>query len=186
MTIVQTIETMTQWLNKNVCPKVVLKEPSDENAGTGYKLKRVSPTAFSMFIPTKDKLPSKIKNIAPSITVQLVEGNHNFPGQDGRYKLQLTCIAWNPGTTKSEGAAEFERTTEGWKDVWELIDRIIAEVENVEYMDGLRLVKELGVTFGQFSEDGQISDFYPYFMGYIIFTVENSIPRSQKTIGKFL
>src|SRR5699024_12063239 len=42
-------------------------------------------------------------------------------------------------------------------------DLILREIENAEYIAGHRLVKEKGVKYGLFTEDGNIWDYYPYW-----------------------
>ena len=61
---------------------------------------------------------------------------------------------------------KFQRSADGWKDVWSFLDRTLAEIENAEYLDGIRFVKEAGVKYGQYTKDGQIADTYPYFYAW--------------------
>lgn len=179
MTIVQCIENLTDWINENVCPKILLKRPSDERQDTLYRYEEVNPTAYSMFLPGTDKLPEGTTSQFPSILVQFVEGTHTRPKFEDRYNIQLSFIAWNPGTHPDENGMteKYRRGSDGWKDVWVLLDRTLTEIENAEYMNGLRLVKEEEVKYGQFTKDGQISDTYPYYYAWATFTVENGLNR---------
>ena len=177
MTIVQCIETITAWLNANVCNKIELKQPPDDN--NVNKCEMVHPTAFAMYQPGKDKLPPGVKAPFPSVSVQLLEGKDE-PGQTGKsqLRLQLSFTAWNPGTQKEEGAEQFTRNADGWKDVWGFVEKALREIENAEYLDGIRVIKDLGITYGQFNQDGQISDLYPYWAAWVIFTVEKGLANS--------
>ena len=62
--------------------------------------------------------------------------------------------------------------------MWNFVDRTLQEIENAEYMDGIRVVKELGITFGQFQQDNALVDLYPYWGAWAILTIENGITRT--------
>ena len=210
MTIAQCIENVTDWLNESVCPKIKLKLPDDNQNGKEYKVKAVNPTAFAMYQPGKDKLPPGVIAPFPSVVVQLLEGSDNMTANNGRMKLQLSFTAWNPGnhageltratkTTTASGSEDldvqiggvaseqtFTRDAEGWKDVWNFVDRALREIENAEYLNGLRVVKELPITYGQFQQEGQISDLYPYWGAWAIFTIERGLARTGASYSEFL
>ena len=210
MNIVQSIENVTDWLNEAVCPHITLKLPDDNQNGKEYKAKAVNPTAFAMYQPGKDKLPPGVIAPFPSVVVQLLEGSDNITAKNGRMKLQLSFTAWNPGNHAGEltrvigstvatgdedisvqfdGVASdksFTRDAEGWKDVWNFVDLALRKIENAEYMNGLRVVKELGITYGQFQQEGQISDLYPYWGAWAIFTIERGLTRTGASYSEFL
>ena len=210
MTITQCIERVTDWLNESVCPKIMLKLPDDNQNGKQYKVEAVNPTAFSMYQPGKDKLPPNVVAPFPSVVVQLLEGSDDMAAKSGRMKIQLSFTAWNPGnhtgeltratkTTTATGSDDlnvstggvaseqaFTRDAEGWKDVWNFVDRALREIENAEYMNDVRVVKELPITYGQFQQEGQISDLYPYWGAWVIFTIERGLARTGAAYSEFL
>lgn len=210
MTITQCIEKVTDWLNESVCPKIKLKLPDDCQNGKEYKVEAVNPTAFAMYQPGKDKLPPGVIAPFPSVVVQLLEGSDNMTESNGRMKLQLSFTAWNPGnhtgelaraikTTTASGSDDldvqiggvaseqsFTRNADGWKDVWNFVDRALREIENAEYLNGLRVVKELPITYGQFQQEGQISDLYPYWGAWAIFTIERGLARTGAAYSQLL
>lgn len=186
MTLTQCIEEITDWLDKTVCPKVVLKCPDDKQVET---YKETNPHAFAMFLPGKEKLPPGIECVHPAVVTQIIEGTHTMTEGKTRLKLQLSFTAWNPGTHKEErGETEggLVRSTDGWKDVWNFLDRTLREIENVEYINGLRVVKELGITFGQFQQEEQVSDLYPYWGAWAVFTVEQGLSRTAESYKNLL
>lgn len=210
MTITQCIEKVTDWLNKSVCPKIKLKLPDDNQNGKEYKVKAVNPTAFAMYQPGKDKLPPGVIAPFPSVVVQLLEGSDDITARNGRMKIQLSFTAWNPGkhageltratgTTTAKDSTDFDvhlsgvaseqsftRDAEGWKDVWNFVDRALREIENAEYLNGIRVVKELPITYGQFQQEGQISDLYPYWGAWAIFTIERGLARTGEAYSQYL
>lgn len=185
MTIPQSLESFAEWLAANVCPKVTLKSANDKDI---EKCEPVHPASFAMFLPTKEKLPPGIKAESPAVVTQLIEGQHKMTEGKTQYKLQLSFTAWNPGTHPQEtsGATKLVRTTEGWKDVWNFVERALQEIENAEYMNGFRLMKELGITFGQFQQEGQVSDLYPYWGAWAILTVEQGLARTAASYKNLL
>lgn len=174
MTIIQAIETIADWLNENVCPRLILKRPSDCKQGTFYDYEEVHPVAFAMFLPGSDKLPEGISTQCPYILVQLLDGENNLLRKVGRFNIQLSFMAWNPGVHPDETGMKdvYRRSAEGWKDAWSFLERTVADIENAEYINGIRFVKESGVKFGQFQKDGQIADTYPYFYAWATMVME--------------
>lgn len=186
MTLTQCIESVTDWLEENVCPKIILKCPDDKQINT---YKETNPHAFSMFLPGKEKLPPNVESVHPAVVTQLIEGTHTMTEGRMRLKLQLSFTVWNPGTHKEErddGDGDVIRSTDGWKDVWNFVERALQEIENAEYINGLRVVKELGITFGQFQQEEQVSDLYPYWGAWAILTVEQGLSRTAESYKEFL
>lgn len=101
MTITQSLEALSTWLAENVCPKIDLKCPSDNNA---EHYETVKPASFAMYLPTKEKLPPGIKAESPSVVTQLIEGTHTMTEGRTRLKLQLSFTAWNPGIHPGESS----------------------------------------------------------------------------------
>ena len=63
MSVVNILDKVTDWVRSEICPKIELKcPPSTEEMpdDAGYDYKRVHPAAFTLFLPTKDKLPPAI------------------------------------------------------------------------------------------------------------------------------
>ena len=66
MSIVNSIETVRDWLTAEVCPLVKLKLPDDNATDASYPYKLVNPAAFSLFVPSKDRTPPNIAAPIPS------------------------------------------------------------------------------------------------------------------------
>ena len=69
MSIVNSIETVRDWLTAEVCPLVKLKLPDDKATDASYPYKLVNPAAFSLFVPSKDRTPPNIAAPIPSVCV---------------------------------------------------------------------------------------------------------------------
>lgn len=208
MSIVGNLDKVAKWAQENICSKVKLKLPDDDRNDGSYSVQLVSPEAFVLYVPTKDRLPPKATAPIPSICVQLLEGNDDMTNSTGQMKMRFSLSAWNPGThmegevfvpytdeegnlrykqwTSDDSKEKFKRNAEGWRDVWSFADTVIRELENAEYIEGLRLVKEEGITYGPYQEDGTFTDFYPYWFAWVGFTLEYGINRTAKTYNQYL
>ena len=54
MTVVEIVDQVTAWAQKEICEKVRLKMPPEnakDSDSAGYEYTMVTPTAFSLFIP---------------------------------------------------------------------------------------------------------------------------------------
>lgn len=110
--------------------------------------------------------------------------------------IQLALSAWNPGLHKAEElipnetaeqlagysyrrqtSQEFDRNFEGWRDVWMFVDRVLAAIENTEYIAGMRVIKENNIEYGPFTEDGALVSYYPYWFCWVQFTLEHGLAR---------
>ena len=197
MTLVNIIDKVVDWLNAEVCPKISLKVPDDFKNDEGYDVEFTKPTAFPLFVPGKDRLPPSVPAPIPSVCVQLMEGNDDLLQHKRQLQLRFTLSCWNPGThgaelfiprvdqkvpggvsyyrLNEEAAQTYTRNMEGWRDSFNFADLVLRELESTEYINGLRLMKESGVKYGLFSEDGEIWDNYPYWYNWISFTLESGV-----------
>jgi len=208
VSIVGNLDKVAKWARKNICTKVKLKLPDDDRNDGSYTVQQISPEAFVLYVPTRDRMPPKAAAPIPSICVQLLEGTDDLINHTGIMKMRFSLSAWNPGLhkegellvphrrddgnlyykrwTSDDKKERFQRDTEGWRDVWNFADVTIRELENAEYIEGLRLVKEEGITYGPYQEDGAFTDFYPYWFAWVDFTLEYGINRTAKTYSQYL
>ena len=193
MSVVSSIETIRDWLESNVCQKVKLKLPDDKTVDGAYPYKLVNPAAFSLFVPSKDRIPPKIPAPIPSVCVQLAQGKDDITASSRSIKIRLCFSAWDPGfhgrdilAQKGGGIQQynetaeafFEKNGEGWRDVWNFVDTALRLIENAGYLGDLRVKQEDGIEFGPVTEQDAIPDFYPYWFAWIEFSVEEPLTRA--------
>ena len=65
MSIVNSIETVREWLGSTVCPMVQLKLPDDSATDASYPYKLVNPTAFSLFVRRRTDCPQRCRPPSP-------------------------------------------------------------------------------------------------------------------------
>lgn len=205
MSIVNSIETVRGWLNTEVCPLVKLKLPDDNATDASYPYKLVNPAAFSLFVPSKDRTPPKVAAPIPSVCVQLTQGEDDLIEHTRGIKIRLCFSAWDPGyhgpdiyipqgngsgtyiqQYNSEAADLFQKNGEGWRDAWNFVDTALRLIENAEYIGDLRVIKELGITFGPVAEQDAVPDFYPYWFAWAEFSVEETLTRHAKNYDHLL
>lgn len=197
MTLVQSIDKVVAWLNENVCSQISLKLPDDYKNDTSYDVEFVNPAAFPLYVPGKDRLPPSVPAPIPSVCVQLMEGSDDLLKRKRQLQIRLCLACWNPGehggevlhtrenakalggysfyTVKGEAAKTYTRNMEGWRDSFNFADLVLRELEGTEYIAGHRLVKESGIKFGLFTEEGNIWDYYPYWHNWITLTLEAGV-----------
>lgn len=197
MTLVQSIDNVVEWLSENVCSQISLKLPDDNKHDTGHDVEFVTPSAFPLYVPGKDRLPPSVPAPIPSVCVQLMEGNDDLMKHKRQLQIRLCLACWNPGEhggevlhtrenataigghsyfkVGGEAAMSYTRNMAGWRDVFNFADIVLRELEGTEYIAGHRLVKESGIKFGLFTEEGNIWDYYPYWHNWITFTLEAGV-----------
>lgn len=197
MTLVQSIDKVVEWLRESVCSKITLKVPDDYRNDTAYDVEFVTPAAFPLYVPGKDRLPPNIPAPIPSVCVQLMEGSDDLLAKKRQLQIRLCLACWNPGEhggevfhprsnasalggfsyyrVTGEAAQTYVRNMDGWRDSFNLADIVLRELEDTEYIAGHRLVKESGIKFGLFTEEGNIWDYYPYWHNWISFTLEAGV-----------
>lgn len=208
MTVVRILDALTKWAQESICPKIMLKVPPDnEKAATdaGYEYKRANPVAFAMYVPTKEKLPPAIISPFPSICVRFMEGADNLATNKGSIGIQLCFSTWDPGThgedvilpnpenglepkkwTEPEADTYFQRGGEGWRDVWNMVDIALREIEIVTNIDGLVIDRNTPVKFGPLTEQEAIPDYYPFWFAWVSFSVVYPITRPIRDVEEFL
>lgn len=194
MTLVQSIDSFVRWLNEKVCNQILLKVPDDDRNDSGYDVEFVNPVAYPLYFPGKDRLPPKVQSPFPGIAVQLIEGEDDLLKNNRQLQFRLCIACWNPGTHGEEvlhnkedktaiggyqyynkNEKSYERNMQGWRDAFNFADIIVREIENTEYIEGHRIIKEKGIKFGVFTEDGNILDYYPYWQKWITVSLESGL-----------
>ena len=137
-----------------------------------------------------------------------MEGSDDLLQKKRQLQIRLCLACWNPGEhggevlharpnadalggysyycATGEAAQTYARNMEGWRDSFNFADLVLRELENAEYIQGLRLVKESGIKFGLFTEEGNIWDYYPYWHNWISFTLEAGVVRSPEKYENLL
>lgn len=201
MTTKQIIEDITSWVGENICEKIELKLQDDDKVDGCYGLQMVKPAAFPLFVPAKDRMPPNVSAPVPSIAVQILEGKDDLKKSERRIRIRLCLSAWNPGihageklnpVKRKKGALggyvynrgdepeePYERNSDGWKDLYNFQDIALSELEGAEFFAGVRIDMEEPITYGPFTEDGVIWDYYPYWNGWIAFTVICGVPYKK-------
>ena len=209
MTLVQSIDSVVDWLRENVCNQITLKVPDDYKNDDEYGVQFVNPAAFPLYVPGKDRLPPSVPAPIPSVCVQLIEGSDDLLKKSRQLNVRLCLACWNPGEhsdgiyyprknenalggysyyrATGEAAQTYARNMDGWRDSFNFADLVLRELEGTEYIEGLRLMKEPGIKFGVFTEDGNIWDYYPYWHSWITFTLEvGVVAKPPKEYEKYL
>lgn len=198
MTIVNSLQEISKWLNDGVCKKVKFKVPASDRQpiDDGYDYKEIHPYAFPMFLPTKDKLPPAVISNMPSICVQLLEGTDDTAKNNRDLKINLGISCWNPGIhakdiyypegTKPDVPEAYRSSYDGWMDAWNFVDAILRELESVSRIKDLQIDPDIPIKFAPYKEQESGVDFYPYWFAFIQFGIRSDNTRYDNEIKDFL
>lgn len=186
MTIVDSINVLAEWLEREVCAKIEMKVPSNTKQTAKYDYQLANPTVHKMYAPPQSLVNQANNDLCPGILVHLLDGEDR-PRETARtLKFRLLLGVWNPGPHRGdyligkEHAADFVPDAEGWNDLWNLFDLLLRELKNAEHIGGaLRVKAEDGFRFSPYKEDGVIIDFYPFYFGVLEFSV--ACPQAPPT-----
>ena len=195
MTIVKILDDVTEWARKNICAKIELKVPpkNGEANDHGYDYKRVNPAAFTMFVPTEDRLPPDVPSAFPSLCVRFMDAEDDFATMKGTVGIQFLLSVWNPGThgqdrvPPMEGTENrFERNGEGWRDIWNFTDMVVQAVESTTNISGYKIDRSVPVKFGPLAEQDAVPDYYPFWFTWVTFQLTYPLQRSIENVQEFL
>lgn len=204
MDIVQIIDDVTEWAQVNICNKVQLKVPPADNAKAddiNYEYELITPTAFALFVPQKDKTPPKVKSPIPSLCVRFVEGGDLLDGGGGSIGLQMMLSTWDLGIhgkdlfyRKGDSIIDycvgedpfFERNYDGWRDAWNFMDTARRALESTTTIAGHEIDVNAGIHFGPLEEQDGTNDFYPFWFCWINFSLKYPLARSVQDFSEYL
>lgn len=206
MSVVKALDDLTSWVQENICEKIKLKAPAgdySEAEGAGYKYNLVTPTAFTLFVPTKDRLPPKIVAPIPSVCVRFREGSESLTGQGSNIGVQLLFSTWSGGNhgadiffpngdgsfkqnTGPEADNYYVRTGDGWRDAWNVVDIALRELSSVTTIKGMEIDRTADLRFGPLAEQEDIPDYYPFWFCWVEFSVKQQPNRNNEDLKKYL
>lgn len=194
MSIVKTIDTITEWARENICKGILLKCPpeNDRANDSEYDYTLIEPACFSVFVPSKDKVPPTVKSPMPSLCVQPATGKRDRGAPQGSLEVEFWFSTWSPGTygkdlfyMNEDGSFRqgdedsFVRDVDGWRDAWNWVDLALNQLESSPSLDGVVISPE--IEFGPYAEDKGISNMYPFYFAYVRFTAQPTIDRDFLT-----
>ena len=205
MSIVKLLDDVTDWARENICSKIQLKVPPGNSEPNDYEYdyQLANPVAFTMFVPTEDRLPKNIPSAFPSLCVRFIEAEDDFANMKGTIGIQFLLSAWNPGThgrdmiapQQSDGLTwapdptarnRFERNGEGWRDIWNFTDIAVREVESATSISGYKIDSSVPVKFGPLTEQEAVPDYYPFWFTWVTFQLTYPLRRNIEDVQEFL
>lgn len=197
MSIVHLIDTVTAWAQVNICDRIRLKVPPENDKATdaGYEYILAAPVALPMYLPTSEKLPPKVLSPFPSLCVRFLTGQDDMSALSSSVEVQFCFSAWDPGLhggdmfipkgnsafgkmSTEEKRDYFVRNGDGWRDAWNFVDIALRAIESAPGIGDLILDRSIPVKFGPLVEQDSIPDFYPYWFAWVSFTLTKPIQRN--------
>lgn len=209
MSVVNILDRVTAWAQKEICEGITFKLPPDGDPemqpnAEEYAYEEVTPACFPLYVPTQEKLPPNVLSSIPSAVVRILNGEDDVPQNSGKMKMDICFSVWNPGTygrdifapvdragefhrlAGEEAAGKFDINPDGWRDVWNWVDRGLRALESTTNIDGIPLDRSVPITFGPLAEQEAIPDFYPVWFAWISFAVKYPLMRNDESLEQFL
>lgn len=210
MSIVNTLDKVVAWTQREICEGTKLKMPPDGDGDAcpnaeEYRYREVTPACFPLFMPTQEKLPPKVLAPFPSIVVRILKGEDDTINGTGKLSMDMCFSTWNPGTygkdilvPKEGESGTFQKLPDeeaegifriyenGWRDVWNWVDKAVRALESTTNMAGIPIDHTVPVTYGPLQEQEGIPDFYPLWFAWVGFTVKLPLMRHDSELERFL
>lgn len=204
MTVVDSINAMSHFLEQEVCSKVeFLSPPKDRMDGKKYTPKYVHPCVYPLYVPKSNMMEPNALNVLPYISVQFMEGSDDIPALQTETRFMLEFAIWRPGDYESissmklqdviAGAGNtricfeadikntFVRNHSGWMDVWNFVETTKKTLlSNLVIADKMTLKINEKVKYGVYSKDDAVFDFYPMWFAWMSFTMTHLLQVVEK------
>lgn len=177
-TIVRTYDAVVAWTKENVAPRLSLLEPPKRPTELeGYVPEYRNPSVFEMFVPSDKRMPDDGR-LSPSITVQLLPTVENEDGSRSM-RVRYALTVWDPGKVAVEGG-EVARNNDGWRSLFNALDETVSALKGAETIAGCYLDRSKNIETALADQDGEILDFWPYWLGRCDFTLASGTPRPDR------
>lgn len=206
MSVVHLLDTVTEWARQNICDQIKLKRPPenmDDPTDEGYQYELINPAAFTMYVPTSEKLPPDIHAPFPSLCVRFLTGQDDQSSASGFVEMQFCFSTWDTGIhgrdrfipkgknsyvqwSGSEADAYFRRRGDGWRDAWNFVDTALRAVESVTSIGSYSIDRSIPIKFGPLTEQEAIPDLYPTWFAWMSFRVNYPLRRNIQDLQEFL
>lgn len=205
MSIVKILDDVTDWAKRNICSKIELMVPPKNSEPNDYEYdyQTANPVAFTMYVPTEDKLPKHIQSPFPSLCVRFIEGEDDLSKMHGTIGIQFLLSAWNPGTygpdkfvmkdgdptswiPVTDREKTFERNGDGWRDIWNFTDIAVNAIESTTNISGYEINRSVPVKFGPLTEQEAVPDYYPFWFTWVSFQLNYPLLRKIEDVQEFL
>lgn len=201
MNVVIDLDRVANWLHDQICKGVRLKpmDYGDQAVEADYEL--IEPNVFALYVPTEETKAPDVVATVPAICVQIIDGDDDLVKQERRYKLRLSFATWDPGTHDQDIFAPVDGkpmrylrgdgnrvklSHDGWRDVWNLVDRALRIIESSRVIGGIPVDDGAAVKFGMFAEDDGLADYYPFWQAWVELTLKGDNRRGRPDVDDFL
>lgn len=166
MTSQKLIDDFVIWAREVIAPQFQFKvpPPADEEETGNYDHTLANPEVHAMYFPSVEDNSMA----APVILVQTYDGKLDLSTGKGSIIVRLVFQVWNPGIHDGENLTP---GTDGWRDLDSIIETTIVELGKARIIRGHAIHPD-SIEYSPLKQDGAIVDLYPFFSGYVTFTVD--------------
>lgn len=178
MTDENILESIKEFLQKNVASKFKLeKPPEDGDIDKSYDL--VNPAVYIGWIPPKNFLTDYGHNV-PALLI--MEDGGDDTGDVANLDIRIGIATYDPGfTSKSNEKLNTLPNFKGYKDLLNIIQRIRIELSQISVLENATSIQK-PISWGMYEEQQ-----YPYWHGWVSFKA-STMPLNYQGAGieKFL
>lgn len=131
---------------------------------------------------SEDAEGTETEDAAPGDTESGMPGDQESEDEDAAGPnsgdLPQKYVPGDPGT--------FVPTNDGWRDVWNFVDRTLRIIESAEAIGCVSLDRAQGIKFGSFDEQEKPPQYWAYWQAWAELTLIESIIRSRPQIDQYL
>lgn len=183
---IRVVADFATWLREVTKDIELKKSKIPETRDYAYEL--VAPAIYELVVPPKNINGG---SSAPSVTVKLSKGSINRneakatvcfeletwnPGQHGKDLLVVKSVGNKKDSVDSKAKEPtennaFKKSVEGWKDILNLLEKIIGALDADEQAAGYRRISDITYNF-PFEEKEAFVSTYPYQYATVQFDIE--------------
>ena len=206
MNIGNSILAISRWAEDKICSQVKFKRADNDCQDVRYSKDYVNPQVFSLFVPPGPCLEG-VEVASPFLCVQLLQGEDSVVTGWRRLRFRFVFSVWNPGVhedldlyvykgyrgdfkfpfVRCDERKAFTPTEDGWLDLCNFMDVALTSLEEGEFPEGMMLNRSEGGTndednrlrYGVFWPGDSASSSWPYFSGWMEFTLEGRISGTR-------
>lgn len=182
------MRSIKKWLEDNVCPQVKLKVYR-EDADLSKQADYVHPLVYENMIPEADFLKENEYN-APAIAIEFLKTKDDINDSSRIIDIRLCVLTYSHGLQPGDVLkkdVQYQRNYDGFQSYMNFIDIIMKEIEKAEEIGGFALDRSVAIETGQMTDEyGTIIDYYPFFAGYVSFSIQRTLLTTTKVYDDLL
>ncbi|WP_041272388.1 hypothetical protein [Desulfitobacterium hafniense] len=173
MSTVAVLDAVKEFLEEKVANTIKLQKANDNNV---YSYELVNPAVHLGWVPPKGFLPQGMESGIPCLIVGIDDASKDIEKRD--FNIRISAATFSPGLHKQD---RYTPDFHGYQDLLNLIDRTLECLEKYALIGQRVSIKEDSIRWGMYEDQP-----YPYWYGWITFTVSRPVLPPVEIVQKYL